>query len=504
MSSFEKGFRFYERYSQNNVVGPIAFSNYGSDYIEAINQEIRKLATDINGYQGNGKSINFLKGDIAENWHGNTINIDAKVNENSNAAVVPRSNELASPDVILGDNRLASLKYYRNGEESAKAQAISIFQRYKQSGTNIPFEEYLRKNGISEEDVIASDPLYTNQLRVIPADQLEKAIKYLKLKIEKERIIRPEQVKRYEQTLNNLTDRLKDNQGNESIPLTENEAKEIAEKAKRGQFDPSEYDVNTESLVKFEHILKQGWKTGKSAVELQFILSISVESIKCIHYLLNEEGLSFEDIKKSGLSVFSKTSQSFLRGFITGSLVTACCAGKCGDLPKHLSNGLLASFVVITFNMIDYSYKVSKGEMTKAEMANNMIRDAFVIVGALTGKAIIAAITKETFISGIIGSMIGSVVGQFAYDTSYDATISFCVESGCTFFGLVDQNYELPKEVLQEIGIELFEFERFEPEYFEFDRFEFERFEYEQIELCIIETTFLRRGVIGINMIGYV
>ena len=70
-------------------------------------------------------------------------------------------------------------------------------------------------------------------------------------------------------------------------------------------------------------------------------------------------------------------------------------------------------------------------------------------------------------------------------------------------FGLVEQDYQLPEDVMKEIGIDVFDYDQFdygtvEPEKFEFKRFEAERFEPEKIDM-----TFLRRGVIGVNEIGF-
>lgn len=71
-------------------------------------------------------------------------------------------------------------------------------------------------------------------------------------------------------------------------------------------------------------------------------------------------------------------------------------------------------------------------------------------------------------------------------------------------FGLVEQNYELPEDVIKEIGIEVFEYEHFDYQRFEPERFSFGKFEIQQNEVDRIELPFLRRGVIGINAIGYI
>lgn len=153
--------------------------------------------------------------------------------------------------------------------------------------------------------------------------------------------------------------------------------------------------------------------------------------------------------------------------------------------------------------------------MNRSEMVTELIKEMFITTCAfsmgLLGKAYIK-IPLPKFLSQLnevvplgymIGSFVGSIAGSVIYSSIYNPVLSFCVESGFTLFGLVDQDYELPEEVLKEIGIEVFEYEKFEFEPFEYEKFEYERFEYEQFEYEKLHTIFLRRGVIGVNCIGY-
>ena len=103
----------------------------------------------------------------------------------------------------------------------------------------------------------------------------------------------------------------------------------------------------------------------------------------------------------------------------------------------------------------------------------------------------------------MLGSFLGSLIGTFTYNTGYKTALSFCVDSGFTMFGLVEQNYELPKELLKEIGVELFDYETFEFDTFEPDTFKMDSFEFDSFTPDTLGITFLRRGVIGVNKIGY-
>ena len=70
-------------------------------------------------------------------------------------------------------------------------------------------------------------------------------------------------------------------------------------------------------------------------------------------------------------------------------------------------------------------------------------------------------------------------------------------------FGLVEQDYVLPKELIKEIGIETFDYETFETSTFEPKSFAVSSFELDTFEPDTLDIHFLRRGVIGVNKIGY-
>ena len=82
--------------------------------------------------------------------------------------------------------------------------------------------------------------------------------------------------------------------------------------------------------------------------------------------------------------------------------------------------------------------------------------------------------------------------------------MSFCVDTGFTLFGLVEQEYTLPDDIIKQMGIETFDYETFEVNGFKPETFEVESFAFDTFELDNLETTFLRRGVIGVSKIGYI
>lgn len=132
------------------------------------------------------------------------------------------------------------------------------------------------------------------------------------------------------------------------------------------------------------------------------------------------------------------------------------------------------------------------------------MKDMFVTTCGLVGGSISQGFIEIPVLGYLIGNFIGSTVGSFVYSAGYSAVLSFCVESGFTMFGLVDQNYTLPEKIIEEIGAEVFKFDEFQydqfkPEEFTFEKFSFDRFQYDTLGITV-----LRRGVIGVREIAYV
>lgn len=230
MDGFREGFEFFAEHASD-----FAGMDLGSGYVDSVNGEISEFIESVAHFKGMQSSVDTLKGDLAEFWHAGTFNIDAAVKGSGNRVQVDRSHDFGSVDVSGKNIELdAGLKYYKNGVESAKQQAKSVFEAYKKyqsGGGKETLEEYL-KNRNYQDDSVLNDAVYSGQIRVIPADQLTEATKWLERKIAEEGSKRPEQVERYRETLKLLKDRISDNHGNESIPLSEEDAKKLAQLAK--------------------------------------------------------------------------------------------------------------------------------------------------------------------------------------------------------------------------------------------------------------------------------
>ncbi len=499
--TFQDGFNFFQK-SAGAAVGALS----GSDYVGSIEAEIDKLTDDMSHFTGFHTDSAMLKGDIAEFWHAGTFNINAAVRGSAHRAMVDRSHDFASTDVSTNFGDKYGLKYYSSGQASAKAQATSIFQRFKEyqaGGGKDSLEKFLTDRQY-DTDAVLSDPIYSGQLRLIPHDQMVEAEAWLERMIKTEAARRPEQVERYRETLQMLKDRISDNQGNESIPLSREEAERLATLAKQGKFDAQNLGLTTEELLSFESVMKDSLKAGMSAAVISLALKVAPEIINAIKYLIENGEVDEEQFKKIGFAALSGTQEGFIRGTVSSAITTCCKGGLLGEPLKEVSPGLIAIVTVLAMNTVKNAYSVARGKMSRTTLANQLVKDMIVSGASYAGGTIGQAAIPVPVLGYLVGSLVGSLVGTFVADVGHTAVLSFCTETGITMFGLVEQDYVLPDDIIKEIGVETFDYETFEVDSFEPESFSFDTFDTESFQPDNLEIKFLRRGVIGVSRIGFI
>ena len=501
MDGFQEGYGYFEKNAPSYLTATM-----GAGYIESVNLEIDKLIEDLNQFEGFRTASDKLKGDIAEFWHAGTFNIKAVLNDSEDRAIVDRSHDFASPDISTTFGEFYGLKFYKSGDLSAKAQATSVFQRFKEyqsQGGQDTFDAFLSKRNFSDESVL-NDPIYAGQTRIIPRDQLEEATEWLQKMIAKESVRRPDQVYRYQETLEMLRDRLDNGKGIESISLSKEEAQELASLAKQGKVLAADLGLTTEELVQYEHVLRRAIKSGMSAISISVALKVAPEVIKAIDYLIRTGEIDEGQFKAVGFAAVSGTAEGFIRGSVSAALTTVCTAGMMGEALKTVSPAVVGAVTVLAMNTIENSFQVVIGRKTPKQLGEELTRDIYISAWSLLGGGIAQSVIEIPMLGYMIGSFVGSVFGSLAYKVGQEAVLSFCVDTGFTMFGLVDQDYTLPKEIMAEIGIETIEQDTFAPDSFRVDSFRVDTFIPEAFEPDRISIRYLRRGVIGVSKIGYV
>lgn len=501
-SSFANGYNTF-----SNIAGAAHGSYRAESYVGRISDACKELEENINKFKGFETGIKQLKGDIQEFRSSGTFNINAALNESEYQTVVDRSHGYASADITTNWGEEYGLKALYNGTASAKAQSISQFQRFTEyrviSGrTDLTFENFLIEKGLDPNKVLASDPIYSGQTRLIPSDQLEEAIAFLKKQIANKSITNPDEVRRYQETLDKLTAKITAPDGTQSAEATTQELLDIAEKAKRGEYDAAEDGFSTEQLVKIEHILNQGIKAGLTASTITLVLKTAPEIYKCLDELLSNGSVDEEQLKELGFAALDGSTEGFIRGFVSATVTTSCSAGLWGEALKTVSPEVVGAMTVIIMNTLKDSFLLAKGTLTKDEFTYNLQRNIFVTACGLGGGAVLQACLPMIPFAYLLGNFVGSMVGSFAFVAYDKAVLSYCVSSGSTFFGLVNQDYTLPDEVLREVGVSLFEYEKELPNESTFNTFNFNQYVPNTYNASMI--SILRRGVIGVRQIGYV
>lgn len=502
MVGFEEGYTYFEKNASAYVA-----STMSDFYVASVNDEIEKLVNDLNSFEDFKTSSNVLKGDVAEFWHTGTYNIDSALKGSSNRAFVDRNHDFASTDISTNYGDKYGLKYYSDGQASAKAQAVSVFQRFKEyqsHGGTDSMDDFLRSRGYDNAESVLNDPIYSGQIRIIPRDQLEEAKQYLERMIKTEAARRPEQVYRYQETLNKLKDRLSDGKGAESIPLSKKGAEDLAKRAKQGKINADDLGLTTEELIKYDYIIQQAFKAGLTAATISVVLKVAPEIIKAIDYLIKNREINAVQFKKIGFAAVSGGAEGFIRGSVSAALTASCKAGLLGETLKSVDPTIVGTVTVLTINVIKNAFQVAVGNKSTSQLTSELVRDMYISTCSLIGGGISQAFIEVPVLGYMIGSFVGSIIGSFTYNVGHKAIVSFCVDSGFTMFGLVEQDYTLPKEVIEQMGIETFDYETLHYDTFEPESFSFDSFETDTFEPDTLDVTFLRRGVIGVSKVGYV
>lgn len=492
-TKFQEGYKYYARSAGTQINAFIE-----SARIDKLNAEIAKLQSDIASL-GTNKNVDFLSGDIAEFFHADTFNMDAILNGSRNRAEAPRLTSFGSPDIKLASGELYQVKYYADGVRSARAQSISLGEAARNSKTGTSALKRLAENNVS-----VTDPIYKGMKRLIPDEQLPDAKEDLRRKIAKEYATRPDEAERYSDAYDQLAGVVRDKDGITSKKLSREESKQLAQESKEGKLDLSSHGISSDQLVRAHHIAKASLRAGISAAAIAALLQTAPSIIACIGELQRDGSIDLDRLREDGGDVLDTSGSAFLTGSITAALTDMVQSGKLGEQLSNTNSAVIAAAAIMAFNAIRGGINVAKGNMDTYSYADSILRDAFISSCALTTGMLSQAACPIPAIGYMLGSFIGSAVGGLTYQVGKQAFISFLVDRGATFFGLVEQDYELPESIMREIGLDVFQYDEFVLKESEVDFFVPDEANIETIREQFPIITLPRRGVIAVGKAGYV
>lgn len=468
------------------IMGSDISAHMGQEYVNAVEAAIKQLEDSINNHQYRNLGIKQLQGYMFEEWAAGTFNVAATAADSQYRAEVLHSTAKDSEDVLMkrGSQPVGafSVKSYANGVKSAIEQAR-----------------------LNPDTGQAS---YQGQGRLVPTDQLSDAQVATHRRALKNSIIRPDVSEAYSETERRLTDTISTNDNTYSRTATRKELEKLAEKSKNQEFKASEHGVSADSAIQTEYILKQALKAGYTAATITVAIQLAPEIYKAIDFLVKHGELDVQQIKRMGDKGISAGAEGFLRGYTASALKIMCDAGKLGEALKGIDATLLGTVVTLVMQTVKNSILVAAGRMSTQQMGAAFVDGIIISGGYLLGTQIGGVIGQALgFQLPVVGYLLGSLIGTsfcVVYNIGKKKLISFCVDTGFTCFGLVEQNYDLPENILHDMGVETIPISRTQIEKTEIPRVQVISDEVERAEYETIDITVLRRGVIGVNKIGYV
>ena len=463
------------------LVGSDLAGHLGAEYVDAVEAAISRLEDSINNHAYRGQDVAHFQGYVQEAWHAGTFNIDAVASGSDDVARTLDSHGKWSVDIALDSGKEYSAKSISTGAKSGIAQAA--------------FNPDTGKAG------------YDSQGRLVPEDHLEAAKAEVHRRAGRNILTRPDVAEAYSETEGQLTDRISNDEGVESKPATRKQLEEMAQAGKEQKFNAEDAGVSSDSAIKTEYLIKQALKAGYTSAAITVALQLAPEIYKAIDYLIRHGELDVTQLKRMGEKAITAGAEGFIRGTVSCSLLIMCEKGVFGEVLKGIDPTILGSVVAIVMQTVKNSILVAAGKMTSRQMGSAFVDSIIVsggyIIGAKLGGIIGQALGWELPVVGyLLGSLIGTAFA-IVYNIGKKKLISFCVDTGFTCFGLVEQNYELPEDVLKEMGVTTIPIDRTEISKNEISTVnplqDIERTDYETIDITV-----LRRGVIGINKVGYV
>lgn len=309
----------------------------------------------------------------------------------------------------------------------------------------------------------------------------------------------------YKETLEKLSDTIMNGEDVESIPLTREEIEVLALLAKGRDFNPEDFGLGVKELVPTEYILAQALQAGYSANLITLVMQLTPEIFKSIDYLIKKGELDVEQLENTGVTAISASTEGFLRGAVSAVITISCKTGKLGEQFIGIDPHIIGMITVIALDTVKNSILVAAGKMSTRQMGTVLSKEILTAMASFSGGTIGQIILPEFPVLGyMLGSLLGSCIASVTMSVGGKHLISFCADSGFTCFGLVEQDYELPRGVLERLGVNLAEVEHSMVEKSTVNRSKVIRSNVRYSRYETVELVMVRRGVIGLNKIGYV
>ena len=461
MTNFERGYRAVADQVHGGMVGQEV-----SAFAAQVEASVEDLIRDMSKVAQNDKGLHFAKGDVAELWHAGTLNLDATQRGIGARAYAPRD---ASPiDIALqGDRHIEAvqLKFYRSAEDTAKA---------------------------------ISDPKYAALDKVVPGDQLE-GVREAAQRLASHHAARPEVSASYQHTADVADDRLRID-GTESRPLTERQSRELTERLRQdGNVDRDLFDLESNDVVLWDDLLREATTAAARAALITAALQAAPYLLTIAKKAIATGEISVDDFVPLGRALPATLLRSSLSGGLTAAIVGAARKEMLGAGLKNIDPTHVSAAVVLCLCAVSNSLRAARGEVALQSAAASTAADALTLAMALGFSTIGQALIPAPILGSLIGNIVGALVARLIVDKADHAIVGIAASTGWTFFGLVDQDYKVPTELLSAAGWRSVDLGQLQ-----LRALDVRRLNPATLEPMTFDATVLRRGVIAFRRVSYV
>lgn len=490
---FKKGFHYFADNS-DILTGNIDGSLYVDNVQEQIDLTIQAMRDTVT--QRHNASDVTIRGFVAEDWHAGTFNAGV-ASKSGNihkifAKVRKDNDEVTDIEIHNGDHIVKiQSKYYKTSNDTAK---------------ELSNPKYTGVDKVAPSDQVHGDGANSTNAMSI-ADEAER-------QAHRNKDIRPEISDAYADTAANAKAVI-ESAGYSSKELSNNEAIQIVKDMKSGNFDPEKYGLVPKEFIHLEEILNKSLDAGIKAATMSLILKIGPQAVSLIFEMIKQGFIDKNDFKNLGFSALDTSAESFLRGGIAAGITASCKAGLLGKELMKVDPSIVGMLTAVTINAVKNAFDLRAGKITTIEYADQCARDIVVSSISFASGQLISKAFTSTFgvatqaiipipaIGFLIGSFVGSVVGTVVYEGSKKMVVSVLVSTGFTIFGIVKQDYVMPKEVYDRIGLD---WAAIETAPLKTEALVSEPLEASNLRTCPLDQcdiVILKRGMIGVRTVGY-
>lgn len=509
MDDFEKGYNFAIEHSDG-----LYAADFGAGYVRNVEDAISELYRRMNAYdyyKATEPAQESLKGFLAEEFAAGTANIDAALKGSSQRFYVPQSRGLGSVDVAeRGGDALYQLKFYKSPYQTVRALGTTLFDRYHglKAAATMDFDTWAASVGRSGANRF--DLLYEGQLGLVAEDKLEACRdEAFRLLARSKDLGNEEEIVRWQKVSDALVDRVRGEKGVKGRPLRLADARQKAIDVSNGKtLDSADDGIAVSDVIQVQNILRQSLRAGATAAAVSAALKVAPEIYRAIDLLISDGKLDKDSIRAIGAATLDGSATGFVNGTATAAVTALACKGAFGSMikaavSKTLGPTVIGTLVVMTIEACKNAYLFARGEKTQQDFANSIFQGAFTSVVVLVGAGIATLVSGGAALPVLIGSIVGSAAGSLAFSPAKSCVLKLASTTGFSFFGLVQQDYELPDSTAYSLGLKRAVLKRPKVATFVPEQVQTHNPKVKRANVHTINIAYNNRGIIEINKVGY-